>query len=128
MAPKVHMKNFLELEKDEFLNANANIHQFIKTVEEIGTLFDYEDELFSTIEWLNMFIEYLGEGYVRASKIAYYLQFMERYNGLNKNDPLYSTTVFENIETRNNVLMGALNFYNLRKNDVDNLMENYLQV
>ena len=122
------MKNFLELEKDEFLNANANIHQFIKTVEEIGTLFDYEDELFSTIEWLNMFIEYLGEGYVRASKIAYYLQFMERYNGLNKNDPLYSTTVFENIETRNNVLMGALNFYNLRKNDVDNLMENYLQV
>ena len=128
MAPKVHMKNFLELEKDEFLNANSNIHQFIKTVEEIGTLFDYEDELFSTIEWLNMFIEYLGEGYVRASKIAYYLQFMERYNGLNKNDPLYSTTVFENIETRNNVLMGALNFYNLRKNDVDNLMENYLQV
>ena len=120
------MKNFIE--KDEFLNLNSNIHQFIKTIEEIGTLFEYENEMFSSIEWLNMFIEYLGEGYVRASKIAYYLQFMERYNGLNKNDPLYSTTVFENTETRENVLMGALNFYNLRKNDVENLMENYLQV
>ena len=126
MALKVHMKNFIE--KNEFMNLNSNIHQFTKTIEEIGTLFEYENEMFSPIEWINMFIEYLGEGYTRASKIAYYLQFMERYNGLNKNDPLYSTTVFENIETRNNVLMGALNFYNLRKNDVDNLMENYLQV
>lgn len=128
MAPKVHMKNFLELEKDEFLNANANIHQFIKTVEEIGTLFDYESELFSPIEWLNMFLQYLGSGYTMNAKIAHYLQFMDRYNGLNKNDPLYPTTVFENIETRNDVLMGALNFYNLRRNDVENLMENYLSV
>ena len=122
------MKNFLELEKDEFLNANANIHQFIKTVEEIGTLFDYESELFSPIEWLNMFLQYLGSGYTMNAKIAHYLQFMDRYNGLNKNDPLYPTTVFENIETRNYVLMGALNFYNLRRNDVENLMENYLSV
>lgn len=126
MAPKVHMRNFIE--KDEFINLNSNIHQFIKTIEEIGTLFEYENEMFSPIEWINMFIEYLGEGYTRASKIAYYLQFMDRYNGLNKNDPLYSTTVFENTETRENVLMGAYNFYNLRITNAENLMENCLQV
>ena len=126
MAPKVHMKNFNG--KDEFINFHSNIHQFIKTIEEIGTLFEYEDEMFSPIEWVNMLIEYLGEGYTRASKIAYYLQFMDRYNGLNKNDPIYPATVFENLETRNNVLMGAYNFYNLRTTNAENLMENYLQV
>ena len=126
MAAKVHMKNFNS--KDEFINFHSNIHQFIKIIEEIGTLFEYEDEMFSPIEWVNMFIEYLGEGYTRASKIAYYLQFMDRYNGLNKNDPLYSTSVFENLETRENVLMGAYNFYNLRTTNAENLMENYLQV
>jgi hypothetical protein len=105
-----------------------NIHEFIKKVEEVGILFEYEDELFSPIEWMNMVILYMGANYAMNEKIAHYLQFMDRYNGLNKNDPLYSTSVFENTVTRENVLMGALNFYNLRKNDVENLMENYLQV
>tara|TARA_S200002703_G_scaffold143363_1_gene136365 strand:+ start:712 stop:1053 length:342 start_codon:yes stop_codon:yes gene_type:complete len=113
MAPKVHMEN---------------INEFMKTIEETGTLFEYEDELFSPIEWLNMIINYMGADYAMNEKIAHYLQFMDRYNGLNKNDPLYPTTVFEKIETRNDVLMGALNFYNLRRNDVENLMENYLSV
>ena len=105
-----------------------NIHEFIKKVEEVGTLFEYEDELFSPIEWLNMVLNYMGADYAMNEKIAHYLQFMDRFNGLNQNDPLYSTTVFENIETRHNVLMGASNFYNLRINDAENLMENYLHV
>ena len=114
MAPKVNMEN---------------INEFMKTIEETGTLFEYEDELFSPIEWLNMIINYMGADYAMNEKIAHYLQFMDKYNGLNKNDPLYPTILFhERITERNDVLMGALNFYNLRRNDVENLMENYLSV
>ena len=68
---------------------------------------------------------YLGMEYATNEKIVHYLQFMDKLNGIHSDKPMYPTVLFhERIEERNDVILGAYNFYYLTKTDMDNLLEN----
>ena len=135
MAPKVHMRNLLNCPKETLLQIhNLSIHEFMNTVDEVGTLFDvevdeYTTEQFSAFEWFVMVVNYLGMEYATNEKIVHYLQFADKLNGIHSDKPMYPTVLFhENETTRNEVLMGAYNFYHLMKTDMENLIENRINV
>ena len=129
------MRNLLNCPKETLQQIeNLSIHEFMNTVDEVGTLFDveldeYTTEQFSAFEWFAMVVNYLGMEYATNEKIVHYLQFMDKLNGIHSDKPMYPTVLFhENEPTRNEVLLGAYNFYHLMKTDMENLLENAINV
>ena len=130
-----NMRNLLKCKYEDLLKTeNISIHEFMDTMDEVAKLFDvYVDEdtteKFSPFEWFVMVLNYMGREYVMEEKIAHYLQFMDKLNGINSNEPMYPTILFHEKETeRNEVLVGAYNFYYLMKSDREELLENILNV
>ena len=113
---------------------NISIHEFMSMMDEVAKLFSvYVDEdtteEFSAFEWFVMVLNYMGREYVMDEKIVHYLQFMDKLHGINSDKPMYPTILFHENETeRNDVLVGAYNFYYLMKSDRENLLENILNV
>lgn len=72
-----------------------------------------------------MVVNYLGMEYATNEKIVHYLQFMDKLHGIHSEEPMYPTILFhERIKERNDVIIGAFNFYYLMKTDMENLLEN----
>lgn len=131
MAPKVHMRNLLDCKKEDILEIdNLNIHEFMNMVDNVGELFDveideYTIEKYSAFEFFVMVVNYLGMEYATNEKIVHYLQFMDKLHGIHSEEPMYPTILFhERIKERNDVIIGAFNFYYLMKTDMENLLEN----
>jgi len=128
---KVNMRNLLDCPKEILLEIdNLNIHEFMNMVDNVGKLFDveideYTIEKYSAFEFFVMVVNYLGMEYATNEKIVHYLQFMDKLNGIHSDKPMYPTILFhERITERNEVVLGAYNFYYLMKTDMENLLEN----
>ena len=129
------MRNLLRCKYEDLLKTeNLSIHEFMGTMEEVAKLFDvYVDEdtteKFSPFEWFVMVLNYMGREYVMDEKIAHYLQFMDKLNGIHSTEPMYPTILFHEKKTeRNEVLLGAYNFYHFMSTDRDEILENILNV
>ena len=125
------MRNLLDCPKEILLKIdNLNIHEFMNMVDNVGKLFDveideYTIEKYSAFEFFVMVVNYLGMEYATNEKIVHYLQFMDKLNGIHSDKPMYPTVLFhEMINERNDVILGAYNFYYLMKTDMENLLEN----
>ena len=129
------MRNLLKCKYEDLLKTeNLSIHEFMNMMDEVAELFDvYVDEdtteKFSPVEWFVMVLNYMGREYVMDEKIAHYLQFMDKLNGIHSDKPMYPTILFHENETeRNEVLLGAYNFYHFMRTDRDEILENILNV
>ena len=125
------MRNLLDCPKENLLEIdNINIHEFMNMVDNVGKLFDleideYTIEKYSAFEFFVMVVNYLGMEYATNEKIVHYLQFMDKLHGIHSEEPMYPTILFhERIKERNDVILGAFNFYYLMKTDMENLLEN----
>ena len=125
------MRNLLDCPKENLLEIdNINIHEFMNMVDNVGKLFDleideYTIEKYSAFEFFVMVVNYLGMEYATNEKIVHYLQFMDKLHGIHSEEPMYPTILFhERIKERNDVIIGAFNFYYLMKTDMENLLEN----
>tara|TARA_A100001388_G_scaffold230436_1_gene182515 strand:+ start:639 stop:1025 length:387 start_codon:yes stop_codon:yes gene_type:complete len=128
------MRNLLNCTSENLLKTeNISIREFMGTIDEVGKLLnidvdEYDFQKVSPFEWYTMVLNYMGRKYATESRIEYYLQFMDKYNGIHSEDPMYPTLIFHENETRNNVLLGAYNFFYFVKEERENLLENQLNV